>query len=87
MKKLLLLSLFAVSAIAISCKAQESPKASAKGKDVSVNYGQPSKKGREIFGKLVDIVVDGGNGGMEYSTIIDLTTDEPVITRQGMGEL
>ena len=53
MKKLLLLSLVAVSAIVTSCKAQESPKASAKGKDVSVNYGQPSKKGREIFGKLV----------------------------------
>lgn len=53
MKKLLLSSLFAVSAIAISCKAQESPKASAQGKDVSVTYGQPSKKGREIFGKLV----------------------------------
>jgi tRNA threonylcarbamoyl adenosine modification protein (Sua5/YciO/YrdC/YwlC family) len=41
----------------------------------------------EIFGKQVDIVVDGGTGGMEYSTIIDLTSDEPIVTRQGMGEL
>jgi tRNA threonylcarbamoyl adenosine modification protein (Sua5/YciO/YrdC/YwlC family) len=41
----------------------------------------------EIFGKQVDIVVDGGIGGMEYSTIIDITTDEPIILRQGMGTL
>jgi tRNA threonylcarbamoyl adenosine modification protein (Sua5/YciO/YrdC/YwlC family) len=39
----------------------------------------------EIFGKQVDIVVDGGIGGFEYSTIIDLTTDEPEVTRQGLG--
>jgi tRNA threonylcarbamoyl adenosine modification protein (Sua5/YciO/YrdC/YwlC family) len=37
------------------------------------------------FGKQVDIVVDGGTGGMEYSTIVDLTGDEPVIVRQGLG--
>jgi tRNA threonylcarbamoyl adenosine modification protein (Sua5/YciO/YrdC/YwlC family) len=41
----------------------------------------------ETFGKQVDIVVDGGIGGMEYSTIVDLTGDEPVITRQGVGRL
>lgn len=52
MKKLLLSSLIAVAAISVSCEAQQSPKASAQGKDVSVNYGQPSKRGREIFGKL-----------------------------------
>jgi tRNA threonylcarbamoyl adenosine modification protein (Sua5/YciO/YrdC/YwlC family) len=37
------------------------------------------------FGKQVDVVVDGGTGGMEYSTIVDLTGDEPVIVRQGLG--
>ena len=40
----------------------------------------------EKFGKLVDIVVDGGIGGMVPSTIIDCTTDEPVVTRMGLGE-
>ena len=30
-----------------------SPKAEAQGKDVKVTYGQPSKKGRVIFGSLV----------------------------------
>ena len=39
----------------------------------------------ERFGKLVDIVVDAGAGGTEYSTIVDLTGDEPVVTRQGKG--
>lgn len=39
----------------------------------------------EKFEKLVDIVIDGGIGGMEPSTIIDFTGDEPVVTRQGSG--
>ncbi|MEY4113429.1 MAG: hypothetical protein RLZ76_122 [Bacteroidota bacterium] len=39
------------------------------------------------FGKLVDMVVDGGIGGMEYSTVVDMTDEQPEIIRQGMGEL
>jgi len=39
----------------------------------------------EKFEKLVDIVIDAGIGGMEYSTVIDLTEDEPVVIRQGIG--
>jgi tRNA A37 threonylcarbamoyladenosine synthetase subunit TsaC/SUA5/YrdC len=39
----------------------------------------------EKFEKLVDIVIDGGIGGIEPSTIIDFTGDEPVVTRQGIG--
>ena len=38
------------------------------------------------FEKLVDLVVDGGIGGMEYSTIVDMTEGEPVVTRQGLGK-
>lgn len=41
----------------------------------------------EKFGKLVDLVIDGGIGGMEYSTIVDMTGDEPEVTRQGLGVL
>ena len=37
------------------------------------------------FEYVVDIVIDAGPGGMEYSTIIDLTDDEPIIIRQGLG--
>lgn len=40
----------------------------------------------EKFGKLVDIVVAGGIGGMIPSTIVDCTGDEPVVTREGLGE-
>jgi tRNA threonylcarbamoyl adenosine modification protein (Sua5/YciO/YrdC/YwlC family) len=39
----------------------------------------------ERFGKLVDIVIDGGPGGMEPSTIVDCTTDAWAVTRQGLG--
>ncbi|RYG05325.1 MAG: threonylcarbamoyl-AMP synthase [Chitinophagaceae bacterium] len=38
------------------------------------------------FNKLVDIVADGGIGGTVPSTIIDCTSDEPVVTRMGLGE-
>lgn len=38
------------------------------------------------FEKLVDIVADGGIGGMVPSTVIDCTGEEPVIVRQGAGE-
>jgi tRNA threonylcarbamoyl adenosine modification protein (Sua5/YciO/YrdC/YwlC family) len=40
----------------------------------------------EKFGKLVDYVVDGGVGGIIPSTVIDCTTDEWIVTRQGLGE-
>lgn len=41
----------------------------------------------ERFGDLVDLVIDGGTGGTESSTIVDCTTGEAEITRQGLGEL
>ncbi|HYF32319.1 MAG TPA: L-threonylcarbamoyladenylate synthase [Chitinophagaceae bacterium] len=36
-------------------------------------------------GHLVDMVVDGGIGGIVPSTIIDCTGDEPVLLRKGAG--
>lgn len=38
------------------------------------------------FKKLVDLVVDGGIGGMIPSTIVDCTDEEPVILREGLGK-
>ena len=38
------------------------------------------------FGNLVDFVIDGGIGGMTPSTIVDCTTDEWTILRQGLGD-
>jgi len=40
----------------------------------------------ETFGSLVDIVVDGGPGGIIPSTVIDCTTDDWVVLREGLGE-
>jgi len=40
----------------------------------------------EKFKSQVDIVIDGGMGGMLPSTIIDCTTEEWNVTRQGVGE-
>jgi tRNA threonylcarbamoyl adenosine modification protein (Sua5/YciO/YrdC/YwlC family) len=39
----------------------------------------------EKFKHQVDFVIDGGIGGMEPSTVVDCTTDEWVILRQGLG--
>jgi tRNA threonylcarbamoyl adenosine modification protein (Sua5/YciO/YrdC/YwlC family) len=39
----------------------------------------------EKFNRLVDIVVDGGIGGILPSTVIDCTGDEPVLIRKGLG--
>ncbi len=39
------------------------------------------------FAHLVDLFLDTGPGGLELSTIIDFTQDEPVVVRQGKGKL
>ena len=41
----------------------------------------------EKWGDLVDLVIDGGYGGNEPSTIIDLSEDEPIVVRKGKGSL
>ncbi len=41
----------------------------------------------EKFGNDVDIIIDGGAGGFEYSTIVNCLDGEPEITRQGKGIL
>ena len=38
------------------------------------------------FGKLVDYVIDGGPGGIMPSTVVDCTSAEWTVTRQGIGE-
>ncbi|HEY6915973.1 MAG TPA: L-threonylcarbamoyladenylate synthase [Paludibacter sp.] len=41
----------------------------------------------EKYGHQVDLVIDGGMGGLQHSTIVDCTGDEPEVIRQGAGEL
>ncbi len=40
----------------------------------------------EKFGDKVDLVIDGGTGGMHPSTIVDCTSDDWKIIRQGEAE-
>jgi len=40
----------------------------------------------EKFGDKVDFVIDGGSGGIVPSTVIDCTTDEWTVIREGAGE-
>lgn len=41
----------------------------------------------EKWDNLVDLVIDGGYGDNEPSTVIDLSEDEPVVIREGKGSL
>lgn len=41
----------------------------------------------EKWDHLVDVVIDGGYGGNEASTIIDLSGDTPEVVREGKGSL
>ncbi|TVR71052.1 MAG: threonylcarbamoyl-AMP synthase [Marinilabiliales bacterium] len=41
----------------------------------------------EKFKLLVDVVIDGGFGNNIPSTVVDCTGDDPLIVRQGRGEL
>jgi tRNA threonylcarbamoyl adenosine modification protein (Sua5/YciO/YrdC/YwlC family) len=41
----------------------------------------------EKWGNLVDVVIDGGYGDNVASTVIDLSGPEPVVLREGKGDL
>ena len=41
----------------------------------------------EKWQNLVDLVIDGGYGDNKGSTIIDLSGDEPIVVREGKGNL
>jgi len=60
---------------------------SVKGNDDVLEYITDPELIHEEYQDLVDIVIDGGYGGIEASTIVDCTEDEPEIIRQGKGEL
>ena len=41
---------------------------------------------RELLEQRVDAVIDGGAAGVDFTTVIDLTGDTPVLLRQGAGD-
>lgn len=42
---------------------------------------------RELLEKKVELVIDGGAVGAEFTTVIDLTGDVPVLVRRGKGDV
>jgi len=54
--------------------------------DGDVEYYTDPEVMEELFGHLVDIVIDGGIGSIVGSTIIDCTSGAPELIRAGAGE-
>ena len=55
--------------------------------DELIEYSTDPELIAEKYEDRVDIVIDGGYGGVEASTVVDCTTDDFEIIRQGKGEL
>lgn len=60
---------------------------SIKDDDLIKEYTTEPEEIYEDFKNKVDLVVDGGAGGNVPSTVVDCTTNELVIVRQGLGIL
>ena len=41
----------------------------------------------EMLGRQVDVILDGGACSLEVSTVVDLTSSNPEIMREGLGDL
>ena len=42
---------------------------------------------KERLDHLVDLVIDGGAGGLEPSSVVDLSSGVPVVVRSGKGDV
>jgi len=60
---------------------------SLKDSDEVIEYTTDPELIYENYKHLVDVVIDGGIGGNIPSTIVDCSGDEPIILREGLGEL
>jgi len=60
---------------------------SIRDEDEIIEYTTDPELILEKWDNRVDIVVDGGYGGNEASTIVDLSEDTPQIVREGKGSL
>lgn len=55
--------------------------------DEIIEYTTDPELIHEKYNELVDLVIDGGYGQNIASTVVDCTASEPLIVRQGIGEL
>lgn len=60
---------------------------SIRDEDEIIEYTTDPELIYEKWDNLVDLVIDGGYGGNEASTVIDLSEGEPLIVREGKGSL
>jgi len=45
-----------------------------------------AEEARDRLEQVVDLIIDGGHCGIEPTTVVDLTSEEAVVIRQGQGE-
>ena len=60
---------------------------SVKGEDEEIEYITDPELIHEKWAHIADMVIDGGAGGVEPSTVVDCTSAEPEIIREGKGVL
>ena len=54
--------------------------------DEIIEYTTDPERIYEKYREFADLVIDGGYGNNEPTTVIDCTGDEPIIIREGIGE-
>ena len=60
---------------------------SIRDEDFVIEYTTDPELILEKWDKLVDLVIDGGYGDNQPSTVIDLSEDVPIVVREGKGSL
>lgn len=60
---------------------------SLKDDDEIIEYTTDPEIIYEKWQKHVDIIIDAGYGGNEASTIVDITDSDPIVIREGIGNL
>ncbi|WP_417557120.1 L-threonylcarbamoyladenylate synthase [Mesoflavibacter zeaxanthinifaciens] len=60
---------------------------SIRDEDEIIEYTTDPELILEKWDNLVDLVIDGGYGDNQASTVVDLSKDEPLIVREGKGSL
>ncbi|MFV0540502.1 MAG: L-threonylcarbamoyladenylate synthase [Aestuariibaculum sp.] len=60
---------------------------SIRDEDEIIEYTTDPELILEKWGSLVDVVIDGGYGDNEASTVIDFSENNPVVVREGKGAL
>lgn len=61
--------------------------ASVHGTDVLLEHASEPADMAERFGNDVSVVLDAGPGGLEGSSVVDLSGNEPVVLREGKGPI